>query len=217
MRGHTIQPSTDVSAEKQPANEATDDQLADEVLVARLGALLKERRAGRFTIEALATRAGVSAGLISQIERGIGNPSFGTLVRLAYALDIPLAALFEGPELAEQQMVLRKADRRRLVVPGDGSHHELLVPAGANRLGMLQTTFPPGFSNLDSPSTHPGEEVVLVTSGVLNAVIGGQSFVLEEGDSIVYEASLPHAWTNPSADSTTVILVSTPPATGSRH
>src|SRR5690348_2456589 len=77
-----------------PAALLGDDVVRDEV--ERLGRLIRSARGERFSLEALAARSGVSAGLLSQIERGIGNPSFQTLLRVAHALDIPVAELLAG-------------------------------------------------------------------------------------------------------------------------
>ena len=97
---------------------------------------------GRYTIESLAERTGLSAGTISQLERGLGNPSFGTLVRLSYALDISLRTMFNGaPGLEEQRMVVRQSDRHRLTVPGDGTVHEIVRAARDTRVPQL--TAPP--------------------------------------------------------------------------
>lgn len=206
--------STDEQIEPAPVDVSVID---DGELVSRLGAMLKDHRKGRFTIEALAARSGVSAGLISQIERGIGNPSFSTLARLSYALGLPLASMFEGPHFDEQQMVVRRSERRRLVMPGDGSMHEMLVPDPNRKLGVMSTIFPPGFPFGEVPSSHPGEEFVLVVSGTVHIKVGGQPFVLEVGDSLIYDSALPHVWANPSDESAEILLVSTPPASGAPH
>lgn len=184
--------------------------------VGRLGKLLKERREGRFTVEELAARAGVSAGLISQIERGIGNPSLATLTRLSHALEMPIAAMFDGHQFREDDMLVRRGERRRLEVPSDGIVHEMLVPNTNRRLGMIQTLIPAGYSGDDLPYTHPGEEIVLVLSGSIHAVVGGQRFTLQEGDSLCFDAALPHSWSNPADVPATLLLASTPPG-GATH
>jgi transcriptional regulator with XRE-family HTH domain len=199
---------------------AVQDGKADqdsEYWIKRLGAMLKERRSGRFTVEELAARAGVSAGLISQIERGIGNPSFSTLSRLANALGLPIVAMFEGPDFDERQMVVRRKNRRRLIVPHENTTHEILVPGAHRRLGMVSSVLPPGYNADDVGSSHPGEEIVLVMSGTLHATIGGQAFVLEQGDTVTYDASLPHRWSNPGSEPVEFLAVSTPPATDLTH
>jgi len=185
--------------------------------VVRLGALLRASRADRFTVEELAERAGLSAGLISQIERGIGNPSFATLMRLSQALELPLAAMFSGPDSGESQMLVRKDERKRMASPGDGVVHEMLVPNSNRRLGLISTTLPPGFSNEDSPYSHQGEEIVLLVHGRLHADIGGREFDLEAGDTLSFEADLPHAWVNATARPVTMLAISTPSSSTVLH
>src|SRR6185437_8258476 len=90
-------PANGAAAEGPAVNGvgAPDALLGDDVVrdeVERLGRLIRSARGERYSLEALAARSGVSAGLLSQIERGIGNPSFQTL-RVAHALDIPVAEL----------------------------------------------------------------------------------------------------------------------------
>jgi quercetin dioxygenase-like cupin family protein len=82
---------------------------------------------------------------------------------------------------------------------------------------MVSSVLPPHYVADDMGSSHPGEEIVLVVSGTLHATIGGQAFVLEEGDTVTYDASLPHRWSNPGAEPVEFLAVSTPPATDLTH
>ena len=96
-------------------SDENDNGDVSTAIMRSLGELLREARTGRFTIEELARRSNVSAGRISQIERGLAGPSFETLWRLCSALDVSIASLFPsgGPE---PQLVVRKNERRRLTV-----------------------------------------------------------------------------------------------------
>jgi quercetin dioxygenase-like cupin family protein len=185
--------------------------------VDHLGATLKARRSGRFTVEELSARSGVSAGLISQIERGIGNPSFATLLRLANALDVPMADMFLGQSSHENKVLVRRDERLRMELPSDGIVQEMLVPNTDRKLGVLQMTIPPGFRGEDVPHSHPGEEVVLLVAGRLRATVGGQSFDLSEGDTLSYDAATPHWWTNESKKPAVILAISTPPSLGRVH
>ena len=151
--------------------------------ISHLGAQLREQRSGRFTVEELADRAGVSAGLISQIERGIGNPSFATLLRLANSLDLPLASMFADPDPGNEQMLVRRADRRRIEIPSQGIMMELIVPDAERKLGVVNMTIPARFDGSSVPHSHEGEEVVLINAGRLVATVAGRDFELEAGDS----------------------------------
>ncbi|HEX6873504.1 MAG TPA: XRE family transcriptional regulator [Micromonosporaceae bacterium] len=197
--------------------ETESPELDRDYWVNHLGATLKARRSGRYTVEDLAARSGVSAGLISQIERGIGNPSFATLLRLAHALDIPLAELFLGANAPENRILVRRSERLRMELPAEGIVQEQLVPNNDRKLGVVQMTIPPGFRGEDVPHSHPGEEVVLLVSGTLLATIGGQVFELGEGDTLTYDAATPHWWTNKTSKPAVILAISTPPSLGRAH
>ncbi|WP_427017543.1 helix-turn-helix domain-containing protein [Pseudarthrobacter sp. P1] len=193
------------------------DILQRDQWITHLGAMLKEHRSGRFTVEELAERAGVSAGLISQIERGIGNPSFATLLRLTNSLGVPLASMFADPSGTQNQMLVRRADRRRIEIPSQGITMELIVPDADRKLGVVSMTIPAHFDGADVPHSHEGEECVVLQSGSLVATVGGQEFTLEVGDSLTYEATRPHWWSNQTGTAAVMIAISTPPSLGRSH
>src|ERR1700743_2252016 len=141
--------------------------------VVLLGPVLRQTRVGaHFSVEALAAAAGVSAGSISQLERGRGNPSFLTLRRLADALQVPLGHFLQGPETG--QLVVRADRRKRLRLPTEpGLVYELLTPGLGGTLEVLRSQIPPGFDNRDQPFRHAGEECGHLLSGTLPVGIGG--------------------------------------------
>lgn len=182
-----------------------------------LGRLIRESRRDRFTVEELAALAGVSSGLVSQLERGIGNPSFMTLLRIADALNLPIGALFQGPEIDPREMIVRRGERASLAVPADGVVHEILTPDLHSKLGIVRSTLPPGFSNADEPYVHQGEETLLVIEGTLTGLVAGQPFELHEGDTITYDSGIPHSLANATEEPVELLAISTPPASGGPH
>lgn len=179
--------------------------------IAHIGRVIREARQDRrFTSEQLAARAGVSTGLLSQLERGRGNPSLVTLAKLAHALGLPMGSFFYGPHPAGR-MVVRKSDRMTLE-PRVGLRHELLTPDFNRRIEMLTARIPPGFSNEEEPFSHDGEEAIHILSGKLEVVVGGQHFLLDEGDTITHDSTIPHWWRNATKKPTDLIGSSTPPS-----
>jgi len=176
-----------------------------------LGDLLRSARAGRFTIDELSRRAGVSGGRISQIERGLANPSFDTLWKLAGALEIPLGSFFQGPA-AEGRTLVRRDERKRLVLPHDDLVYELLTPDLRGALEVFRFHVPPGFDNSARPITHRGEECIHLLEGSLAVSVDGREYVLEDGDSVTYEATLPHFVRNPGNETAVAIAAVTPPS-----
>jgi transcriptional regulator with XRE-family HTH domain len=177
-----------------------------------LGELLREARAGRFTIEELSQRASVSAGRISQIERGIANPSFETLWRLATALEVPIGSLFPA-DGGDQDSVVRKDERRRLEIPHDGLVYEMLTPSGQDVLEILLLGIPPGYDGgAKKPLSHRGHKFFHVFEGQLMVSAGGRVSWLDAGDSITFDATEPHFVANRGRTTAHIQIVVTPPS-----
>ena len=185
----------------------------DPNLVVGLGrAIRSARRDKGMTVERLGREAGVSTGLISQLERGLGNPSFLTLQRLAEALELPFGHFMQGPQ-PQNGMVVRAGRRKRLVTPQPTEIvHELLTPDLQRSLEMLRTTVPAGWSNENRPFHHRGEECVHVVSGTLEVTVGSASWTLAEGDSITYGSDAPHWYANLTDSPVVIIGAVTPPS-----
>src|SRR5690349_22782539 len=104
--------------------------------VRALGVALRTARRDRgMTVEGLAAAAGVSSGLISQLERGQGNPAFLTLRRLAEALGLPVAHFVQGPP--SSGILVRADQRKRLHLPDADLVCELLTPCLQGNLEVL--------------------------------------------------------------------------------
>lgn len=190
----------------RPNGEASSDEIV--TLVGRR--IVAERASRGLSIEELAQRAGVSTGLLSQIERGIGNPSLSTLRGLADALGLPLGAFFEAA-VAESDWVVRPSTRKRLILSDRRLVYELLVPDMTRSLSMLWIELPPAFSNEEKPFSHAGEECELVLEGRVEAHIGDRVFLLEAGDSITFNSALPH-WFRTFDEQVVIISAMTPPS-----
>ncbi|MEZ5094094.1 helix-turn-helix domain-containing protein [Nocardioides sp.] len=186
--------------------EARDDL---QTAVAAIGVhVRRERKRRQLSVAALSERAGVSFGLISEVERGLGNPSLQTLQRLGKALDLPLSQLLAEP--GGDPMVVRAGERH--VLPSYGEHpatrqvrRELLTPRGHTNLQLIRSVLPPGFTNDGSPFRHLGTEAILVEEGRLIVVHGNRTVELEAGDAMTYGCSTSHYWAN-GHDGTTIVL-----------
>jgi transcriptional regulator with XRE-family HTH domain len=171
------------------------------------------RRLQGMTVEALASRAGVSTGALSQLERGQGNPSLQTLQRLAAALSIPLVQLLQGAAEPEHHVV-RAGLGPRLPPSKDDTREvqvlrELLTPS-SGRLQVIRSEVPPGFTNEGRSFRHLGHECVVVLSGRLTVSIGQEIVDLSQGDAITYDCTAAHWWANPGTQTTVVLGAVTP-------
>jgi transcriptional regulator with XRE-family HTH domain len=179
--------------------------------MSEVGVLVQQlRREAQLSIATLAERAELSTGLLSQIERGIGNPSFTTLIKLSQALQVPVGRFFGGPDRAGS--LVRQEDRRRLMLSENNLIYELLTPHMHGHLGMIKAHIAAGWTNEQAPFVHEGEECITITEGELVVCISSTEYTLTEGDSLTYDSSLPHWYRNATDHHAVLIGAMTPPS-----
>jgi transcriptional regulator with XRE-family HTH domain len=196
----------------------------------QLGLRMRElRRLQGLTTRELAQRANVSASMVSQIETGTTSPSVVSLRRIAAGLGIPLAEFFldgrveQGRSGASGERtpaasansrrglveIVRRDQRKRLQFPG--SHmYELLTPNLRWDIEFLLVELEPGHPPVESMA-HPGQECALVLTGTMHAIVGDEEYVLEAGDSIALDSSIPHRIENRGLEKLVQISAITPP------
>ncbi len=171
---------------------------------------LRERQ-GR-PIRAVAEQAGVSESFLSQVERGVANPSVASLRSLAEALGATVASFFEDSREPIGHVV-RAADRPTLIHPKRLWEDELLTPATARKLQVIMSVVEPGQGSGDEAYTHDSdEECVIVLEGRLEFWVAEDAYVLDAGDSILFESRVPHRNRNPGPDPARVLWITTPPS-----
>jgi transcriptional regulator with XRE-family HTH domain len=149
----------------------------------------------------LGERAGVSAPMLSQVERGETSPTLAVASRIAHGLDLSLSQLLRMDETEDVTVV--RADRRR---PGgarrQGHTYEVLTPPlPGQRAEVAVHTLAPGAATAgpgDPPMHEPGSrETALVTEGSVRLVCDGVSHDLDTGDAVTFDADLSHHFENP--------------------
>jgi transcriptional regulator with XRE-family HTH domain len=177
-----------------------------------LGRKVRELREARgLSLKALAERAGVSESFVSQVERGVANPSVASLRRLAQALDASVGSLFQGPPTNSR--VVRSNERARFTHPSRGWEDFLVTPRDAKRLQVIVSMIEAGEGSGDEPYAHDSdEECVVVLKGNLEFRVGTDEYLLGEGDSLLFESRIPHWNRNPGPSKAEVMWISTPPS-----
>jgi transcriptional regulator with XRE-family HTH domain len=184
----------------------------------RLADLRKEHR---YSIRKLADRAGVSASLISDVERGKVEPSISTLKRVSDALGTTLTYFFSEPAhnagrvvRAAERVVLQGAENStgelRSVIQTSGIRFELASPEQAEKIEAIFGRYEVGASLGDEPVTHAGEEWGMVLSGRLKVWVGDEIHFLDPGDSIWFPSTTPHRMENVADGPTEYIWIDTP-------
>jgi transcriptional regulator with XRE-family HTH domain len=169
------------------------------------------RRLRRATLKTIADRAGVSESFLSQVERGRASASIASLRRIAGALGVTVADLFE-PSGPPQPRVLRHDDRPSLAFGVLGRKH-LLTPRPLQHLEVFVGELDVGGSTGTEPYVHgDSEELVVVLSGTVQLELDGAVHELESGDSIDYRSSMPHRVTNVGSGIAEVMWVISPPS-----
>ncbi len=159
------------------------------------GSLRRLREIKGLTIRSLAEASGLSVNTLSLIENGKTSPSVGTLQQLAIALQVPITSFFET-KLPKTSLVHYKAGMR----PRASFEAGYLEHLGA---GLRDRTFEPILITLEplassgpKPIVHTGFEFVYCIEGRLTYTVEDQIYLLEPGDSLFFEAHLPHRWQN---------------------
>ena len=187
------------AAHRKPATPASaSDPLDPAVIGARVHAL---RESMSLSLRDLALRSGVSAPMLSQVERGETSPTLAVAARIAAGLDLRLSQLLRLDE--DGAVTVVRADQRAQGGSARRGHRfEVLTAARpGQRVELSHHTLAPkaATGGPDDPPMHePGSrEVVLVQSGEVALVCDGQRHALSEGDCVTFDADLPHHFENP--------------------
>jgi transcriptional regulator with XRE-family HTH domain len=174
--------------------------------------LLRNRR--NLTQRELAEASGLSRNTLSLLERGQTSPTISTLKRLAIALDVDINAFFNTSD-AESIVFTKRGQRKNLQLSevlmadlGVGLHDQLVTP--------LILRLNPG-ARSGTALSHDGQDFVYCVKGEILYTVNGRAFVLEAGDSLLFDAHLPHRFQNPSGMESEVLVVLSTPHDGNQY
>jgi transcriptional regulator with XRE-family HTH domain len=198
-------PAAQPSVERHPAG--TIDSLDPVTIGARVKAL---RESESLSLRELALRSGVSAPMLSQVERGETSPTLTVAARIAAGLELRLSQLLRLDE-GGAVTIVRAGERSRGGNRRRGHSFEVMTAARpGQRAELSRHTLAPGGATgaADDPPMHePGSrETALVERGAVVLVCDGQRHDLKEGDCVTFDADLPHHFENPSGTETASFL-----------
>lgn len=151
-----------------------------------VGLRLKKRRTElNYSLRALAQQTDLTAAFLSQVERGISNPSLNTLRRIADSLDVPM--LYFLAERPNPSPIVRAEERAQIELDDSAVTYEMLSPDLSGSFVTIQGFLKPGNENIVRPLSVDTEEMVLVLNGKLLVGIGNEEFTLNKGDSITFQ------------------------------
>src|SRR5919109_4547964 len=175
-----------------------------------LGQKIQELRRRRgLTSRALAAGVQVTGSLISQIEHDKTSPSLDTLRRIARVVGVPLIYLLLEDDLEPQ--VVRKRERHVIHLEDSQLRASFLTPLPPQHLELVLLDLPPGKIAWTKPRSHEGQECRLVLKGTIRAYYGEKTYLLEEGDSILWNGTVPHRIENVGNSDAQLLIALTPP------
>ena len=163
----------------------------------------------------LGQHTGLSAALLSKIERGKLIPTLPTLMRIAMVFGVGLEYFFSDERKRHVVAIVRKDERKRFPErPGANDvayfFESLDFKAQERKLNAYFAEFEPVAVEKLRPHQHPGVEFVFVTEGKLGLRIGSEEHVLDEQDAIYFDSSVVHNYRRLSKKPCKAILVTTP-------
>ena len=173
--------------------------------------IIREKK--NFTLKEVGLKAGVSESLISQIERNKVSPAIDTLLMIADVLEIDLEYLFSDLKKSKN-INLVKAENRNKIVLDKVVYQQLSKTIGENdkhEIEAYEIHIATGGKTGSNEYGHRGKELGLIIQGQAEFSIGNEKYLLEKGDSISFDSSLPHKLENNGKEELIAFWVITPP------
>ena len=189
----------------QDANAKQSAEMGSVQIGSRIRTIRKEQG---LTIRALAEQCQISPNTLSLIENDRTSPSIRTLGQLAQGLGMNISTFLE-PEAPGQGVVYQRQGQRTVTRFANGTIENLgdgLPPLGAEPILVTLETHS---ANADEVS-HAGREFVYCIAGSVACFIGGTCYPLSAGDSLLFDASIPHRWENTHPQPTRLLVLFCP-------
>lgn len=168
---------------------------------ASVGGRIRDLRQSRgISARALAKTLGISPSAVSQIERGVMQPSVSRLIAITDALGVPLVAAFDPASdrpvepAGPSGFTLQRAGQTPDIVLDSGVSFRRLTPGSSPGIDYFESIYPPGAAahGADGLFHHEGYEVGTVVAGELTIDFEAERVILRAGDAISYPCSVPH-------------------------
>lgn len=175
-----------------------------------VGQRLREIRIQRgLSLRVLAERSGLNINTLSLIENERTSPSVSTLQQLAQSLQVSITEFFQTTH-GSKKLVHQKQGKRPRVAFKHSAMEDLA--AGMPRFGAepIIVTLEPDADSGKKPIVHTGREFVYCLDGHIAYTVDNENYLLESGDSLIFEAYLPHQWKNVDSTPSRILLVLCP-------
>ena len=179
----------------------SSDDIKHEVKKLHIGMKIRElRKKAGLVLQDLSNRTGLSKALLSQVEKEVVSPPIATLLKISKALNVNLSFFFQDGDPEERVVVVRKdeskvIDSRHFGREASGYYYEALAYKKSKKyMEPFLVEFKREKAGELSYFSHEGEEFIYLLEGKLEFRTEAQHFILDPGDSLYFESSLPHAY-----------------------
>lgn len=154
-----------------------------------LGAKIRKvRQDMKLTLKELSEKAGLTASYISQVERGIIEPSISSLRRMSAALEVPIYT-FLTDNIEQEYVLIRANERRKLDLPHSSIIYEFITPMASDKranpkMEVIYLKLEAKSWSSDRPFVHAADECIFMIDGNMDVLLGTERYNLQEGDSI---------------------------------
>jgi transcriptional regulator with XRE-family HTH domain len=202
-------PSKAEAVVAKPAVLAPEPEPTD--LAPIVGANLRRLRTRRgLSLERLAQQSGVSRAMLGQIELGQSAPTINVLWKIARALEVTFSALISSRASQSTAVVLRAAEAKILTSKDRSFSSRALFPFDKpRRVELYELRLVAGGVEEADPHPPGTKENLVVTAGQVEIDAAGDTHRLDAGDSILFEADVPHAYRNAGRGEAVMYLVMT--------
>jgi transcriptional regulator with XRE-family HTH domain len=193
-------------------SKTLQDGLGDYAIGAKIRTLRLKKKIG---LVELGKHTGLSAALLSKIERGRLFPTLPTLLRIALVFGVGLEFFFAGARDKPLIAIVRKDQRVQLPDrPGTGDvayrFESLDYPATERRFNCYYAEFFPVAPDRLRPHSHPGVEFIYTIQGTLSVHMGSEEHTLQAGDSMYFDSGVPHAYRRSGGRTCSAVVVTSP-------
>jgi len=197
-----------------------DINIKDEVAALNLGKKIKKLRKLRgFTLQAVSDLTGLSKPLLSQIENNIAAPPIATLIKISTALGVKIGHFFQEQSMDHSRIAVVRKDQRYGV--RKLTHHNYSSDIGYHYQSlaypMTDRQMEPFIAEIETRrddellyNNHVGEEFMFLLEGELEFRSAKQTHVLNKGDAIYFDSSIPHAVRGVGGVAKIIVIVFTP-------
>lgn len=175
----------------------------------KIGLKIKERRNELgWSLRELGERAGVSAGFLSQVENDQVSPSLSSLQSIATAMQVPMFSLLNNTPSSN---IVRASERRSFSFADPNISYELLTTDFTRLMMTYRIHMGPHSKRIAQQLARSTEQWMHVLEGKMKIVVNGESYILDQGDTIYYDGDLLEEFSSVSDKDLVIICTITPP------